>query len=84
MPTGTKYAPIPIKRPTLARTKERGNKRLCYKCDKQFVPGHRCKCWMSLLLDADTNEPMDDTPDDTESLKYQCISSLNIPLHKTI
>lgn len=84
MPIGTKYAPIPIKRLTLAKTKERQDKSLCYKCDKQFVSGHRRKRWMWLVLDADTNEPMDDTPDNTKSLKYQCISSLNIPLHKTL
>ena len=42
---------LPIKRISPAQMEERNKKGLCYNCDEEWVPGHKCKNVMLFLLD---------------------------------
>jgi hypothetical protein len=48
---------LPIKRLTPAELQARREKNLCYNCDDQYVPGHRCKQTFHLLIVGEDPEP---------------------------
>ncbi|KAK9195245.1 hypothetical protein WN943_003365 [Citrus x changshan-huyou] len=45
-----------FRRLSIAEKTERRAKGLCFNCDEQFKPGHRCKAPQLLLLDADIDD----------------------------
>ncbi|KAH7567269.1 hypothetical protein JRO89_XS07G0041500 [Xanthoceras sorbifolium] len=57
----------PYRRLSAAEQAERRTKGLCFNCDEQFKPGHRCKTPQLLLLEADAAEDaeLEDEYDDT-------------------
>ena len=56
---------LPFRRLSIAKQTERRAKGLCFNCDEQFKPGHRCKAPQLLLLDAD----IDDKDEQTEAFE---------------
>ena len=58
-PAPSLLGPVPsilpnnVKRLSSAEQAKRRSKGLCFNCDEQFKPGHRCKQSQLLLLDAD-------------------------------
>ncbi|KAK9180900.1 hypothetical protein WN944_024036 [Citrus x changshan-huyou] len=51
----------PFRRLSVAEQTERRAKGLCFNCDEQFKPGHRCKAPQLLLLDADIDDKYEQT-----------------------
>eukprot|EP00268_Persea_americana_P048348 TRINITY_DN5100_c0_g1_i4.p1 TRINITY_DN5100_c0_g1~~TRINITY_DN5100_c0_g1_i4.p1 ORF type:complete len:391 (-),score=65.99 TRINITY_DN5100_c0_g1_i4:1091-2182(-) len=74
---------LEIKRLTPSEARERRAKGLCYKCDEQFVPGHRCKnqkfFWIEGLLD--DAEDDDDHQPSTQDVSKEEEAAPQISLH---
>lgn len=41
---------IPVKRLSASKLQDRRDKGLCYSCDEKFIPGHKCKSKIFLLV----------------------------------
>lgn len=51
---------IPIKSLTASELQERPEKGLCYTCDEIFIPGHKCKTKLFLLVHQDDDSAQSD------------------------
>lgn len=54
---------IPIKRLSASELQARRDKGLCYSCDEKYLPGHRCKSKLFLLIHQDDDIPHLDSID---------------------
>ncbi|OMO72818.1 Retrotransposon gag protein [Corchorus olitorius] len=67
-----------IKRLTPAEIQARRVKGLCYNCDEQYKPGHKCRTTPFLLLQADDDDIPYDLPPSNVSLSLS-LASLPLP-----